>query len=149
MPVQMGADHLVEDARVDDHAHHREHRGNGRGDPGAVGARDVTIDHQDRREGVDGRDGAEHDKGGAGHSPEPLPIRTQRGAEHLPNPQAAARLLGNDHFGQRSSFLPRHVAPAGAISATQSFHSAGHAADSGRRPWAQYASSGPLYANSA
>ena len=53
--------------------------------PAPYGTRDVTIDHQDRREGVDGRDGAEHDERRAGHPPEPLPIRAQRGAEHLPN----------------------------------------------------------------
>ena len=117
--------------------------------PAPYGTRDVTIDHQDRREGVDGRDGAEHDKGGARHSPEPLPIRAQRGAEHLPNPQATARLLGNDHFGQRSSFLPRHVAPRGRDFSDAILPQRRARVDSGRRPWAQYASSGPLYANSA
>ena len=99
MSVQVGSNDLVEDARVHDDTHHREHRGGGRCDRSPDRARDVTIDHENRCECIHRRDGPEDDERRARHAPEPLSIRAQRRADHVPQARAAVHLRGSDHFG--------------------------------------------------
>ena len=100
MSVEVRSDDLVEDAGVDDDTDHREHRRCGRRDRRAVRARDVTIDHEDRRQCIDRRDGAEDDERRTRHAPEALSIGPQRGTDHVPEAGAAAHeLRRSDHLG--------------------------------------------------
>ena len=120
MSVQVGADDLVEDARVHDDTHHREHRGGGRGDRGADRAGDVTIDHEHRCEGIDRRDGPEDDERRARHAPEPLSIGAQRRAEDFPDagrPRTTSGLYGSvtsRSLARRSRSLAQRIVRAGS-----------------------------------
>ena len=62
MAVQMGAHDLVENARVDDHADHREHASRDRGECGPGRAGDMAIDDENRGCGVGDGDDPEHDE---------------------------------------------------------------------------------------
>ena len=120
MPVQVRANDLVEDARVHDHTAHREHCGNERRERSPIRTRDVTIDHKDCRDCIDGRDGAEHDERRTGNTPEPLSICAQRGAEHVPHARAPLHVLGKDRSRRARTRAQPNAIPSTAPDAVGS-----------------------------
>ena len=96
MAVEVRADHLVEDARVDDDADPREDGGHGRRDHRADGTRDVAVDHQDGGDRIDDGDDAENGERRPRHSPEPLAIGAQRGPYDVRRPRPTEHLFRDD-----------------------------------------------------
>ena len=93
MSVQVGSDDLVEDPCVYDHTDHREHRRDGRRDRGADWARDMTIDHENRRQRIHRGDDPEDNERRARHTPEALSICAQRRPDHIPHARATMHRL--------------------------------------------------------